>query len=511
MSQTSPENSSSRKNSVRNFFAALNRPRKKTGDGTTSNSDGECPTPKTLKEQNLVSHDALVPLSEEVVPTPIDSKKKIMQEIRTNVGTLVSKIGFSLSNILLGEPESVATPERKVRGGVLLHGCATPEEHWEKHDGVLKRLFELNGKEGLLEAGLTSRLLPCEKHRSIEQEEEKDEEPTNASDAPEQDESDVSEISAVDGPPAQEQHVFCEDCLTRLFHIETNTPVTAENRKQFIADGRMYDEISRCCQDIAHDRAVREGDLEWINIVPADEKHPAIRALVSKGYRELPTKPILLLVTGKGMVQAGIFSRQHMLTTGFEPSSAIYQIMEAKKRGWSVVLLDPNARGEKMAMLTIEQSMASIFDFVERQESTICKVPLYIQAHSASGAHVVRYLMDKGHLYLHHIRGVVFTDSTHNIQWCRTKDLPHLMNFLESPACIYFRSSNPSRDKGWEDHSPGQDCTVSDEYWVRRFGKVQTYWAGTTEHSLSDWHARHFIWNHFDSRSQCQPESEVFK
>ena len=491
-----------------NFFARLSRPTKKIGDGTSSNSDGACTTPATLKENNLVSHNAVVPLSEERVPT-IDSKKKIIQEIRTNMGTLVSTIGFSLSNILLGEPESVAIPERKVRGGVLLHGCTTPEEHWEKHDDVLTRLVESHGNGGLLQAGLTCLLLPCETHRAIEKEEtEKNEELSTADDAPEHDKSEVSETSAVDGQPTQEQHVFCEDCLTKLFHLETNTPVTAENRKQFIADGRMYDEISRCCQDIAHERAMREGDLEWINIVPADEKNPSIRALVSKGYRELPTKPILLLVTGKGMVQAGIFSRQHMMTTGFEPSTAIYQIIEAKKRGWSVVLLDPNARGEKMAIRTIEQSMASMFDFVEQQESSICKVPLYIQAHSASGAHVVRYLMDKWHLYLQHIQGFVFTDSTHNIQWCRTKDLPDLRNFLESPACIYFRSSNPSRDDGWEDHCPGQDCIVSDEYWVRRFGKIKTCWAGTTEHSLSDWHARHFIWNHFDSRSKCQLQRE---
>ena len=431
-------------------------------------------------------------------PSSLETKSST-RFIRTQVGTMVSKIGLSVSNILFGAEPSSTPPERRVRGGVLLYGCTTTGEHWHMHDTLLNRLQSTNGIEGLREAGLQCRLVPCEKHKMMEQEEKKEEPFRSTS---ERDVSCVHETNLES--TSDEAYVFCEDCITRLFHIASNIPVTAINRKIFIADGRMYDEISRCCESIAHERMITEGDLEWVEIDPATENQPAIRALVSRGYRQHPTRPILLIVTGKGKVQAGIFSRQHIMTSGLEPSCAIYQILEAKKREWTVVLLDPNARGEQMAMTTIQQSMENIFDFIEQREPATREMQLYIQAHSASGSHVVRYLMEKGEFYLNHIRGIVFTDSTHNIQWCRTKNLPHLLTFLESSTCIYFRSTNTTRDNDWRTHRAGQLCPSSDEYWERRFGKVQTFWAGTTEHSLSDWNARHFIWYHFDNQSVCK-------
>lgn len=420
---------------------------------------------------------------------------------RTHVGTIVSKIGLSVSNIIFGAEVTSTPPERRVRGGVLLYGCTTTGEHWQLHDTVLNRLQYMDGMEGLREAGLQCRLVPCEKHTLTEHEEKKEESVVVSTY-----ELDVScaHETHVECTPHEPAYVFCEDCITRLFHIASNAPVTAVNRKLFIADGGMYDEVSRCCESIAHNRMIREGDLEWVQIAPAIENHAAIRALVSTGYRQHPTRPILLIVTGKGKVQAGIFSRQHIMTSGFEPSCAIYQVLEAKKRNWTVVLLDPNARGEHLAMTTVQHSMENLFDFIEQRDPATRERPLYIQAHSASGSHMVRYLMEKGEFYLNHIRGIVFTDSTHNIQWCRTKNLPHLHNLLESSTCIYFRSTNTTRDNDWRAHRAGQLCPSFDEYWERRFGKVQTFWAGTTEHSLSDWNARHFIWCHFDNLTICK-------
>eukprot|EP00540_Astrosyne_radiata_P013346 CAMPEP_0116854708 /NCGR_PEP_ID=MMETSP0418-20121206/18785_1 /TAXON_ID=1158023 /ORGANISM="Astrosyne radiata, Strain 13vi08-1A" /LENGTH=65 /DNA_ID=CAMNT_0004487585 /DNA_START=8 /DNA_END=205 /DNA_ORIENTATION=- len=56
------------------------------------------------------------------------------------------------------------------------------------------------------------------------------------------------------------------------------------------------------------------------------------------------------------------------------------------------------------------------------------------------------------------------------------------------------------RDDDWETHEAGQVWEGKDEHWERRFGATKTCWAGTTEHSLSDWHARRFIWDLFDSQ-----------
>ena len=168
--------------------------------------------------------------------------------------------------------------------------------------------------------------------------------------------------------------------------------------------------------------------------------------------------------------------------------------------------------------------------------------PVYVLAHSASGSHFVRHLRDhspfpppsgdwnlpraSGPVALRsRIKAIAFTDSTHNIQWTR-KDPSHkdLENLLEGEATIYLRvepeegvrSAATRREgirrpiaakhSGPKDHcytlitpreSAGTpaDC---DQFWCHRFGDVRTVWAGTGEHSLTNWTGHKIIWEHFD-------------
>jgi hypothetical protein len=92
-------------------------------------------------------------------------------------------------------------------------------------------------------------------------------------------------------------------------------------------------------------------------------------------------------------------------------------------------------------------------------------------------------------------RAIVFTDSTHNIQWLRQNI--QLYDWLQSSHCLYIRSSNPQHDEGWEEKKAGDECRV-DSFWQHRFGTIQTMWAGTKDHSLSNWEASESIWSHFD-------------
>jgi hypothetical protein len=153
-------------------------------------------------------------------------------------------------------------------------------------------------------------------------------------------------------------------------------------------------------------------------------------------------------------------------------------------------MLDPNVRGERQAFSVIDQSMRKLFGYIlESSDQEQEEYPLLIQAHSMAGSYVVRHLLDCSKQYLRHVRAIAFTDSTHNIQWCKT--VPELFDFLQSSASIYFRSSK-------EDCAEAGREINSDANWRRRFGNIRTCWAGTTEHSLSDWSAREFIWKHFD-------------
>ena len=71
-------------------------------------------------------------------------------------------------------------------------------------------------------------------------------------------------------------------------------------------------------------------------------------------------KKTLIIVTGKGKVRAGIFSRQ-LLCSGMEASTALPMAIEAKKRGMKIFILDPNVRGDRNVMATFEQPMHALF------------------------------------------------------------------------------------------------------------------------------------------------------
>lgn len=426
--------------------------------------------------------------------------------------SVASKIGEAIERLLLVD-ETTSEPvirERAIPGGVMLEGCQTKDEHFQRHDSVIDAIQELKGEHGLRAVGFEMRFVPCEEHaNTITTAPQADmwrkqsqlhhrkswDETTNVNDdTPEHDESSVSDVESPLAGGNQFTNslasttTWCDRCVTRLFY--NGTPVDETNRRRYVSDGKMYDEISRLCMEHAQDVMISEGNLEWKSI------EMDIQVLASKSMDW--SRPTLLFVTGRGKVRAGIFSRKHILTTGMEPSTAIATVREAKSRNMNIIMLDPNCRGERQAYTVVERSMSHVFSHLkqncnENNNADIKQGAIFFQVHSASGAHVVCSLMDNCDSYLPHVRAIAFTDSTHNIQWTRKEQHRALYILLESSSAVYFRSS-----KGDAAHPAGLEVSNHDAEWVRRFGKIRTVWAGTTEHSLSDWCARHHIWSHFD-------------
>lgn len=372
----------------------------------------------------------------------------------------------------------------KIPGGVLLRGCTDDEEHKQVVRQAINIMKELNGKAGLQAMGLEYRTIPM-KH-----EEEPQRGNTRPNDHAEAESSDPVEV------------------MTRLVHTESGTMITIKNRKEFIADGDMYDQVARLCQEYAQEVMIEEGDLEWVTVCEAGNNPEPIRALVSTALATndeiLDKRPTLLIATGKGRVRAGIFSRQHLMTTGLECSTAVPIIREANKREMNCVLLDPNVHGDRLGMVAFEKSMARVFRRLESDETTAVDRPplaskdLFVLSHSQSGAQFARYLLEKSNLYVPHIRAVAFTDSTHNIQW--TRDKKDLHSLLQSDKSVYFKVSNES--PGGSVLKPlktAGEVLNTDHFWEHRFGDVETRCAGTAEHSLTNWFARHHIWKHFDT------------
>lgn len=458
-------------------------------------------------------------------------------------------------------PKKQNQKQQRVRGGVLMRGCLTAEEHKAKAKEAVELSNMLYGERGLRAAGFEYRLVLCPKHCESEQvissstgtdndaealvpraEEEKDEErggvslvdqqksvDENSTDQRVQDASDVFSSNE-----NKKEHSICQLCSSRLFDIASNTQIDSTNRKSFIADGDMYDAIAKLCQEAAHEVMLKRERMVWVTLCPPEEddcsnplKRNPIRALVNHEHpaaqascddvtkckvENYNARPTLLIVTGKGKVRAGIFSRQHIIVSGMESSTALPLIQEARLRKLNVVLLDPNVHGDALGLATFEKSMAKVFhqwesDTSSKENDQKANAPndptkatsfeqscrdLFILSHSASGAHLARYLLEKSQHYLPHIRAIAFTDATHNIQWARQRGNHHLVDLLESPACIYFRCATDITK-----HHAGEEAPT-DNFWRHRFGNIRTCWAGTKEHSLTNWFAHAHIWEHFD-------------
>lgn len=314
------------------------------------------------------------------------------------------------------------------------------------------------------------------------------------------------------------------ECALRLFHIPSGSTLISErNYQQFVANGVMYDEIARLCMEYAQEVMIEEGRLHWVTVCDARNICALVSEARSASSRSETSdagkrRKILLVVTGKGKVRAGIFSRRHLITTGAEAATAIPLVRDAVRRNMEIVILDPNAIGDRAGMEAVEASLEHLFDMEEQEEEE----EIYVLAHSMAGAQLVRYLHEKSSQSLdtpinggngsdtpsdtvaqqiadrqaasslvRSIKAVAFTDSNHNINWTKTN--PALTNLLVGPSCLYVKSHkrhDDPKDVG-EDH---HDC----HHWRHRFGDVRTMWAGTHEHALTNYTARFHIWDHFE-------------
>ncbi|CAB9530885.1 Mpv17 / PMP22 family [Seminavis robusta] len=348
-------------------------------------------------------------------------------------------------------------------------------------------------------------------------------------------------------------------CALRLHHVPSGgTLVTPENHLQFIPDGKFYDELARLCMEYSQAVMLAEADLEWVtipttNTTALDEQvgerdnsnKGKYGAMVSRTYMERrrqrqpgadshETKEkqnTLVIITGKGEVQAGIFSRRHLLVTSMEAATALPFTRGAQDRGMDIIILDPNALGYRMGMDVVENSLKYLF-----LEDGACngEEEIYVLAHSMAGAQIVRFFTSNTCSHsrpatpassasegtttakteemsanadaeiaklLSKISAVAFTDSNHNINW--TKRHPDLTEMLTGPKSLYIKSHKvheKAKSLGEKHH----DC----QFWKHRFGDIKTLWAGTHEHALTNYTARAHIWEHFDVCLEAEDQQQ---
>ena len=408
------------------------------------------------------------------------------------------------------------------------------------------------------------------------------------------------------GDDDMEYPMLNHTCNNRLFHVPSNTMITERNFKDYIADGKYYDTVATFCMEYAQELMIQYGNLqEWQTTTThntttttsndnddIEGDTATIRAFISKNLNisnpeeadgeehddddnhkatttsrtATTTTPAtstvtttsstnnnntFLIVTGKGKVGAGIFSRRLLMTHGIEAASALFFIKQVALAlavhnqsqpeendappVSNIVLLDPNCLGPQKAMDVFEICCDELVfqhyhhDDKDDKKNGSDDAPnsVYVLAHSMAGSQLVRYILRKSEpeptqdgssansggggggdeddhqqqqreqiadRYLSQINSVAFTDSNHNINWVKKK-LPNVSKFLQSPRCLYIKSHKVHEKQKYlgELH---HDC----EYWKHRFGTIKTIWAGTKEHALTNYTSRHHILDHlFDN------------
>lgn len=244
-------------------------------------------------------------------------------------------------------------------------------------------------------------------------------------------------------------------CALRLVHVPTNTPLNVHNHTHYIAPGPMYDAIADLCTRAAHEIMHQLLSLETVHIAlpnknttTAHQQPPKTSTAFVHRRQQItttttsttpqPPRQILIIITGKGQVRAGIFSRRLLITHGLEAATAISFLHEAitntrrtnnnnnnhSKEGedqqkdensihnhhhhhphliWDELwMLDPNALGEQHAFAIVSASLDHILqqqtqtqtdkDDIQTSSSSLPSFQIYVLAHSMAGSQLVRYL-----------------------------------------------------------------------------------------------------------------------
>ena len=363
--------------------------------------------------------------------------------------------------------------------------------------------------------------------------------------------------SNIDLPTSCPNPASCLDCITRLFRINDNTMVTSDNRKTIIP-GRMYNKVNEITHQMVIKWLEQEFGMQRKDLFCDPDTGEAVEALVSRlqdgndhnNKETAETAPTLsqqtlpatlLVVTGRGFCRAGILSTRHTIESGVEVGSAMHPIVMALERKMEVVILDPNARGNIQGLDTLFRSLDSrvLAPYLQHR-------PIYILAHSAAGGYLVQYLLQQPataatttttetnsssqepsskpllqpttarniklktplitlkppfYVTLPQIQAMVFTDSTHHLEWLSLQDRPDVTAFLQSPTCLYIRNTQDDFFAPCARNKQAGDPMINPSVaWIKRFGTIPTVYAGTPDHSLMCYTARHVIWNFMDQQ-----------
>jgi hypothetical protein len=194
--------------------------------------------------------------------------------------------------------------------------------------------------------------------------------------------------------------------LTRLTHIQSGTTLTPGNFRTYVSQGVMYDEVGRLASE--HIQGIFEAEFDLVRVAGTTGGGTQVGSVDGCWVPRLPLSSfagLLVVVPGKGKVQAGIWGRELCMSHSIEEGSALLHLREARARGWGVVLLNPNAKQDRSTFVQTKLGYLS-FD-LQWREVVVAPLlsaaapspssptpqphpPIFVLAHSQAGAQVAK-------------------------------------------------------------------------------------------------------------------------
>ncbi|GMI12759.1 hypothetical protein TrRE_jg10958 [Triparma retinervis] len=122
--------------------------------------------------------------------------------------------------------------------------------------------------------------------------------------------------------------------------------VNENNFWTYVNGGKHYNDVARCMMDVTHISMVERCGCRWVECKKG-------RVLCGGEERE----NVLVVIPGKGRVDAGIMARSLLMKDGMRVGSVLNVGERAWDEGWGVIMLAPNFSGSfqsGVAMATLK-------------------------------------------------------------------------------------------------------------------------------------------------------------
>eukprot|EP00755_Sulcionema_specki_P022826 Sspe_Gene.77431::Locus_48387_Transcript_2_2_Confidence_0.667_Length_1059::g.77431::m.77431 len=140
------------------------------------------------------------------------------------------------------------------------------------------------------------------------------------------------------------------------------------------------------------------------------ELHPDVKIFASPGMED-HTGTLLIILQGAGAVRPGMWARKLCINNSLRDGTIFPYIIEAKKRGWAVLVPNPNERPKVVGLRCAEEHLETVW----KTYVAPCKAKQILMVAHSYGGKATLSLLKRMPEVMTRLERVAFTDSVHTL------------------------------------------------------------------------------------------------